>query len=382
MCGVNLKDCIEELLKFTLQFSVDGTLEFGIGLSNHFCSHLLQPQPCHLFPSSHFKHTLEGVPEYPLYKRLASALQESMTSGTFYRTYYKMSMISVQESLKQKESEWQKLVSEKGSEIANILKTVDFELDVQEPFFSQLKDGLKTIEGRCAGGKYSRIGSGTFLLFNKYIVVEVQDVHWYPSFYNMLEAEGLANVLPGVESLKDGVQIYRKFYTEETERSNGVLAIGISKAALQPYILMASMLSGLNYEGVQRLLGLTSTEGTIEYALPPPRSSLLSSFMSPYKPNVTSSKLTHGARALAKHVHRSSNKYWGAFDGTDPNKNKLALDVITHLVTNCCWLNVHTVPPHGEVFEIRVSDGYGARWSKDGSKSPVTKGNVNYVLDV
>lgn len=52
----------------------------------------------------------------------------------------------------------------------------------------------------------------------------------------------------------------------------------------------------------------------------------------------------------------------------DSNKNKLALDVITHLVTYCCWLNVHTVPPHGEVFEIRVADGYGARWSKDGSK--------------
>lgn len=50
------------------------------------------------------------------------------------------------------------------------------------------------------------------------------------------------------------------------------------------------------------------------------------------------------------------------------NKNKLALGVIIHLVTNCCWLNIHIVPPHGEVFEIRVADGYGARWSKDGSE--------------
>lgn len=56
------------------------------------------------------------------------------------------------------------------------------------------------------------------------------------------------------------------------------------------------------------------------------------------------------------------------FFRTDPNKNKLALDVISHLVTNCYWLNVHIVPPHGEVFEIRIADGYGARWSKDGSK--------------
>lgn len=73
-----------------------------------------------VFLYTHFADSLEGVPEYPLYKRLASALQESVTSGTFYRTYYKMALISVEESLKQKESDWQKLVSEKGSEIVNV----------------------------------------------------------------------------------------------------------------------------------------------------------------------------------------------------------------------------------------------------------------------
>lgn len=44
---------------------------------------------------------------------------------------------------------------------------------------------------------------------------------------------------------------------------------------------------GLNYEGVQRLLGLTKTKGTIEYALPLPRSSLFLSFASPYEPIVS-----------------------------------------------------------------------------------------------
>lgn len=29
---------------------------------------------------------------------------------------------------------------------------------------------------------------------------------------------------------------------------------------------------------------------------------------------------------------------------------------------------MHIVPPHGVVFEIRVYDGYGARWSQDGTK--------------
>jgi len=52
----------------------------------------------------------------------------------------------------------------------------------------------------------------------------------------------------------------------------------------------------------------------------------------------------------------------------DSNKNKLAMIVINRLMAYCCWLNVHTVPPHGVVFEIRVAGGYGARWTEDGSK--------------
>lgn len=31
-------------------------------------------------------------------------------------------------------------------------------------------------------------------------------------------------------------------------------------------------------------------------------------------------------------------------------------------------MNIHIVAPHGVVFEIRIAEGYGARWSKDGNK--------------
>jgi hypothetical protein len=52
----------------------------------------------------------------------------------------------------------------------------------------------------------------------------------------------------------------------------------------------------------------------------------------------------------------------------DSNKNRLAMDVINNLIAHCCWMNIHIVPPHGNVFEIRVAGGYGARWTEDGSK--------------
>ncbi|XP_034685596.1 uncharacterized protein LOC117914382 isoform X3 [Vitis riparia] len=358
---VDLANCVEELVKYTLSSSVNGTLEIDLGLSKDYCSALLKDD--HLTdPTSISTDSFEGVPPYPLYKRLSAALYQSIISGAFWEIYSTMALIHEDSSLKQKE-EWNKLVVDKGLELVNILKTIDFELHVQEPFFSQLKDGLKIIEGRCAVGDYNRIGSGALILFNKCLVLEVQ----------LLESEGLAEVLPGVKTIEEGVQIYRKFYTKEKERSNGVLAICVAKPAAQPYIFLAYILFGLSYGGVQRLLGFMHTVGTIPEALPPPRSTLLLSFMSPYKPNISgleveSCTLTDGARALAKHVNRSSQKFWGNFDGSDSNKNQLAMDVITRVIANCCWLNMHIVPPHGAVFEIRVADGYGARWSQDGTK--------------
>nr|GLL47757.1 60S ribosomal protein L38 [Ipomoea trifida] len=42
-----------------------------------------------------------------------------------------------------------------------------------------------------------------------------------------------------------GVQVYRSFYSEEKERSNGVLAICVTKPVSQPYLSMASIISPL-----------------------------------------------------------------------------------------------------------------------------------------
>ncbi|GKE11633.1 putative RNA-binding ASCH domain protein, partial [Tanacetum coccineum] len=206
------------------------------------------------------------------------------------------------------------------------------------------------------------------LLFNKCLLLQVQDVHPYASFSDMLAAEGLTKVLPGVETIKEGTQIYRNFYSEEKEMSNGVLGIHLAQPISQLYDPLATILAVLSYDGIQRLLGIAHTVGTIPDALPLPKSALLSAFSLPHNPDVKSSVLNDGARALAKHVNRSNGKFWGSFTGNESQKNILALKVISHLISHCCWLNVHVVPPHGAVFEIRVQDGYGARWSLNTTK--------------
>ncbi|GLT34897.1 hypothetical protein SLA2020_093860 [Shorea laevis] len=242
---VDLRDSIEELLKFTLHSHINGTLEFDLGLSKDFCISLLKDES---------SDPITGVPESPVRSRLATALHESIVSGAFFGTYCKLDSLNNESGLKQKE-QWDELIRDKGSELKDILKTVTFELHVQEPYFTQLKDGLKTIEGRCAVGNYNRITSGAIILFNKCLVLEVQDIHQHASFLEMLETESLTKVLPGVKTVEEGVKVYRKFYTEEKEKSNGVLAIFVAKLACQPYLTLARILTGLSYAGIQNLLG-------------------------------------------------------------------------------------------------------------------------------
>ncbi|THG02278.1 hypothetical protein TEA_012249 [Camellia sinensis var. sinensis] len=444
-----LKDCIQELLKFTLNGTLVG---LDIGLSKDYCSNLLKDDPVSPNPNntSHTTGFSEGVPTYPLYKLLASALYHSISFATFHRPYDTMALIHDDTSFKQKEDEWIELVVEKGSELLKVLKNVDFELHVQEPFFSQLKDGVKTVEGRCAVGDYNRPSPlDPTLQANPgedveeptpHLPISVkgykEDVCRYASFSEMLEAESLTKVLPGVKAIEEGVEIYRKFYSEEKERSNGVLAICVTKPAAQPCISLASILSvsmldlksvlvsaislmivtpsfglslfcwltmldsvhhvhsysllylvnvglwcylsimvwtvdGLRVTGTE-LWGSPEAAGFCAYCGNNCGGTSTTKINSSLFFSVESSTLTDGARALAKHVNRSSSKCWGTYGGSDSNKNKLAKDAISHLIAHCCWQNLHIVPPHGVVYEIRIADGYGARWSEDGTKDSLS----------
>ncbi|CAI5475373.1 unnamed protein product [Closterium sp. Yama58-4] len=73
-----------------------------------------------------------------------------------------------------------------------------------------------------------------------------------------------------------------------------------------------------------------------------------------------------GARALSKHWHRGRDNFWGDASGPDARKNQHALHCLTSLLDGATWMNVHALPHDLPVFEVRGSEGYGARWSADG----------------
>ncbi|KAL9256040.1 hypothetical protein AKJ16_DCAP24811 [Drosera capensis] len=267
---VELGDCIDALVEFVLRSAVDGTLGLDFGLSAADSLSLLKEDPHHNYHdlviprAADHSDMRQGTLKSPLYKPLASALRQWIVSGA---CPYEDVLLNHKDASLKDLQDWNELVVGKEDELTRFLKRINFELHVQEPFFSQLKDGLKTVEGRCAVGHYCRIESGALLFFNKCLVLEVQEVHHYATFAEMLEAVSLEKILPGVLTIQEGVSIYRRFYTEEMEVSNGVLAFCVQRSDYQPYITLADIISGLRYKGIQALLSLENAAESVSQEL-------------------------------------------------------------------------------------------------------------------
>ncbi|KAG1810561.1 uncharacterized protein BJ212DRAFT_1377514 [Suillus subaureus] len=132
------------------------------------------------------------------------------------------------------------------------------------------------------------------------------------------------------------------------------------------------------------LSGLAYTVGSALGSEPPIREECLTAFSVPNKVG-----LTAGARAWSKHSHRSqgetpgakdlpvkrNNKgqmktdmgWWGTPSGSVSSINERALTLFERVVDNSTWRNLHWLPHQVLVYEARVAEGYGMRWSQDRS---------------
>ncbi|MDV3103805.1 ASCH domain-containing protein [Thermococcus waiotapuensis] len=100
-------------------------------------------------------------------------------------------------------------------------------MGLQEEYLRAIAEGRKKIEGRLYDEKRQGIKPGDTIIFEDKLMCVVKDVRVYSSFREMLESEGIENVLPGVKDVEEGVKIYRKFYSEEKEKKYGVVAIEV-----------------------------------------------------------------------------------------------------------------------------------------------------------
>eukprot|EP00850_Spirogloea_muscicola_P000450 SM000002S05530 [mRNA] locus=s2:664136:667474:+ [translate_table: standard] len=294
---------------------------------------LLEPEPAGSAaqPASALEEPLQqqGVPQRPLFQHLAARLHQWIQAKAF--PGHAAPMAGLPEDLQWQEliPAWNDAVSATGTDLLKVESAIALCLHVQEPYYTFLRNGKKVVEGRCNVRGYANLEAGQLLLVNYSLVLLVEGVHKYPTFPSMLAEEGLNRVLPGNASLEDGVQVYRKFYSEEQEEEAGVVAI-----------------EALGIDGVRTLLGLRTTAGTVREGLPPPRAALLASFAAVHDAQSSgNNKLTVGARALAKHAARSAS--WGPCNGSDAAKSAAAAAALRRLLGAAAWLNVHRPLPRG-----------------------------------
>ncbi|ORX43770.1 hypothetical protein BCR36DRAFT_415370 [Piromyces finnis] len=114
------------------------------------------------------------------------------------------------------------------------------------------------------------------------------------------------------------------------------------------------------------LLGERITLGSSKEILPPSINECIKTFIEIHPKDKLCKKyggLTVGARALSKHCHRDqTNKWWGDYTGNTLNKNNCAINILIKILKSISWINIHKLPHDINVYEIRTTHGYGARW--------------------
>jgi ASC-1-like (ASCH) protein len=104
------------------------------------------------------------------------------------------------------------------------------EINVSEPWFTYIKDNKKKIEGRLNKGVFATLKKGDIIKFtndDKSVTVKIKKIVKYNTFEEYLSQEGLKRTLPKVLTIKEGCDIYYKYYTKEQEKEFKILAIYI-----------------------------------------------------------------------------------------------------------------------------------------------------------
>lgn len=113
---------------------------------------------------------------------------------------------------------------------------------LSEPWFTLVSVGLKTVEGRLGNGDFAAMRPGDIVVFFNDDVrgdglgprecrVRVAGVERFATFADMLGVHGhrsAALPVSNVRTVRQGVSVYRQFYSASDEARHGVVAVRLS----------------------------------------------------------------------------------------------------------------------------------------------------------
>lgn len=110
-----------------------------------------------------------------------------------------------------------------------------YEKNVSEPWFTLIKLKIKSVEGRLNKEDYKKMEIGDYIIFTnndmgfkRKFKIKIINIAYYDTFQVYLETETLENCLPGINSMKQGLDIYYKYYTKDDELKYKIKALKFS----------------------------------------------------------------------------------------------------------------------------------------------------------
>lgn len=106
---------------------------------------------------------------------------------------------------------------------------------LDEPWYSLVLLGIKTVEGRINDERVSNIKIGDSIVFinnelgyERSCRVKITCIVNYDSLQSYLENETIANCLPGVDNMNNALRIYYSYFTTNDEIEYGIKALSLN----------------------------------------------------------------------------------------------------------------------------------------------------------
>nr|WP_315238408.1 hypothetical protein [uncultured Flavobacterium sp.] len=156
-----------------------------------------------------------------------------------------------------------------------------------------------------------------------------------------------------IVSIQDAV-LHFKNVLEDFESSSDLLKKSLIQA-----------LEETPFENILLILGqrLTSASRRDETGIPPLRKNLIESCFEPYN-----KEISVAVRAWEKHAGRKTVSVLGEIKGNRDQKRVMAEKLIYFMIGHKTWWNIFCHYKHGLVYEVRIENGQGMRWSADGKQ--------------
>lgn len=109
--------------------------------------------------------------------------------------------------------------------------TRTFKKHLSEPWFTLIKLGIKTREGRLNKGDFKEMSRGDIIVYvntdfgPREVRTVVTSKRHFSTFRDYLEKEKIRKCLPGVDSVDEGVKVYFKYFSRDDEKQHGVVSI-------------------------------------------------------------------------------------------------------------------------------------------------------------